>query len=194
MNALIDADGPDAIGLYYGNPSGFSSSNVLFMNGWLDAIGTQSRYAVGSVDQNAMHVVADGDVRIDADGAGVRRRQLRLLPAGRHQPRGQRMELAGDGARRMETSAGRDRSQAPRSSSSTRCEPRPRTRRIVHLAVRPGQDWALLLAMVKVILDEGLEHRRRTAAISPPGWTSCARSSPRPTSTTLLRGATSRAR
>jgi len=30
----------------------------------------------------------------------------------------------------------------------------------LHLPVRPGQDWALLLAMVKVILDEGLEHRR----------------------------------
>ena len=30
----------------------------------------------------------------------------------------------------------------------------------VHLAVRPGQDWALLLGMVKVILDEGLEHRQ----------------------------------
>lgn len=29
----------------------------------------------------------------------------------------------------------------------------------LHLAVRPGQDWALLLALVKVILDEGLEHR-----------------------------------
>jgi formate dehydrogenase len=28
----------------------------------------------------------------------------------------------------------------------------------LHLAVRPGQDWALLLAMVKVIHDEGLEH------------------------------------
>ena len=28
----------------------------------------------------------------------------------------------------------------------------------MHLAVRPAQDWALLLAMVKVILDEGLEH------------------------------------
>jgi len=28
----------------------------------------------------------------------------------------------------------------------------------LHLAVRPGQDWALLLSMVKVILDEGLEH------------------------------------
>ena len=47
MTALIDADGPDAIGLYYGNPAGFSSSNVLFMNAWLDAVGTQNRYAVG---------------------------------------------------------------------------------------------------------------------------------------------------
>ena len=37
MNAVIDADGPDAVGVYYGNPSGFSSSNIIFMNGWLDA-------------------------------------------------------------------------------------------------------------------------------------------------------------
>jgi len=59
MTALIDADGPDAIGLYYGNPTGYSSSNVLFMIAWLDAVGTQNRYAVGSVDQNAMHVVAE---------------------------------------------------------------------------------------------------------------------------------------
>ncbi len=29
----------------------------------------------------------------------------------------------------------------------------------VHLAVRPGQDWALLPAMVKVIPDGGLERR-----------------------------------
>jgi len=58
MNALIDADGPDAIGIYYGNPSGFSSSNIIFMNAWLDAVGTHNRYFVGSVDQNAMHVVA----------------------------------------------------------------------------------------------------------------------------------------
>ncbi len=59
MTAAVDADGPDAIGLYYGNPAGYSSSNVLFMIAWLDAVGTQNRYAVGSVDQNAMHVVAD---------------------------------------------------------------------------------------------------------------------------------------
>ena len=45
------------------------------------------------------------DVRLDADGAGVRHRQLRLLPARRHQSRCQRMELAGDRARRMEAGA-----------------------------------------------------------------------------------------
>ena len=36
----------------------------------------------------------------------------------------------------------------------------------VHLAVRPGQDWALLLAMVKVILDEGLEHQQDCAELA----------------------------
>ena len=36
----------------------------------------------------------------------------------------------------------------------------------MHLAVRPGQDWALLLAMVKVILDEGLEHRQDCAELA----------------------------
>jgi formate dehydrogenase len=40
MNALIDAGGPDTIGTYYGNPSGHSSSNVVFMNAWMDAVGT----------------------------------------------------------------------------------------------------------------------------------------------------------
>ncbi|PQP53307.1 molybdopterin-dependent oxidoreductase, partial [Mycolicibacterium austroafricanum] len=36
----------------------------------------------------------------------------------------------------------------------------------VHLPVRPGQDWALLLAMVKVILDAGLEHRGACAELA----------------------------
>ncbi|MGV0661111.1 formate dehydrogenase, partial [Mycolicibacterium pulveris] len=36
----------------------------------------------------------------------------------------------------------------------------------VHLAVRPGQDWALLLALVNVILDDGLEHRLDCAELA----------------------------
>ncbi|MGY4649302.1 hypothetical protein ACVWWN_003098 [Mycobacterium sp. URHB0021] len=101
MNVLIDAHGPDAIGAYYGNPSGFSSSNIIFMNGWLDAVGTRNRYFVGSVDQNAMHVVATAMYGSMLMAPGVRHRQLRLFPAGGDRPGGQRVELAGDGACRL---------------------------------------------------------------------------------------------
>jgi len=58
MTKIITTGGPDAIASYWGNPAGNGSSNVMFMNGFLDAIGTHNRYYVGSVDQNAMHVVA----------------------------------------------------------------------------------------------------------------------------------------
>ncbi|AEV74268.1 anaerobic dehydrogenase, typically selenocysteine-containing [Mycolicibacterium rhodesiae NBB3] len=157
MTELIDADGPDAIGLYYGNPTGYSSSNVLFMIAWLDAVGTQNRYAVGSVDQNAMHVVAEAmygsilmapvsDVDncdyfllIGANPAVSAWNWLETVPGGWQRT----LERQRHGAKivvvdplRTETADKADQ----------------------HLAVRPGQDWALLLAMVKVILDEGLEH------------------------------------
>ncbi len=157
MTALIDAGGPDAVGIYYGNPSGFSSSNILFMTGWLDAIGTHNRYFVGSVDQNAMHVVAtamygsllmapvsdidnsDYFLLVGTNPAVSAWNWLETVPAGwkralARQRRGA-VIIVVDPVR-TETAAKAD----------------------VHLAVRPGQDWALLLAMVKVILDEGLEH------------------------------------
>lgn len=158
MNAAIEAGGPDAVGVYYGNPAGFSSSNVIFMNGWLDAIGTQNRYAVGSVDQNAMHVVADamyGSILMapvsDVDNCDY------FLLVGTNPavsawnwletvPAGWRRALA-----RQQLGATIVVVDPLRTESAEKAD--------VHLAVRPGQDWALLLAMVKVILDEGLEHR-----------------------------------
>nr|WP_090341033.1 molybdopterin-dependent oxidoreductase [Mycolicibacterium malmesburyense]CRL70749.1 formate dehydrogenase [Mycolicibacterium malmesburyense] len=159
MNAAIEADGPDAVGVYYGNPAGFSSSNVIFMNAWLDAIGTQNRYAVGSVDQNAMHVVADamyGSILMapvsDIDNCDY------FLLVGTNPavsawnwletvPGGWRRALA-----RQQQGATIVVVDPLRTESAEKAD--------VHLAVRPGQDWALLLAMVKVILDEGLEHRQ----------------------------------
>jgi formate dehydrogenase len=159
MNALIEADSPDAIGVYYGNPSGFSSSNIIFMNAWLDAVGTHNRYFVGSVDQNAMHVVAsamygsmlmapvsdidncDYFLLVGTNPAVSAWNWLETVPGGWRRA----LERQKQGATivvvdplRTETAEKSD----------------------VHLAVRPGQDWALLLGMVKVILDEGLEHRK----------------------------------
>lgn len=157
MNALIEADGPDAIGTYYGNPSGHSSSNVMFMNAWMDAVGTNSRFAVGSVDQNALHVVAEamyGSALMvpvsDIDNCDY------FLLVGTNP--------AVSGWNWLETAPGGwRRAQARRQGGATLVVVDPvRTESAekadVHLAVRPGQDWALLLALVKVILDEGRQH------------------------------------
>ncbi|SEH70008.1 formate dehydrogenase [Mycolicibacterium rutilum] len=157
MTAAIEAGGPDAVGVYYGNPAGFSSSNIIFMNGWLDAVGTHSRYFVGSVDQNAMHVVAQamyGSILMapvsDVDNCDY------FLLVGTNPavsawnwletvPGGWRRALA-----RQKQGATIVVVDPLRTESAEKADE--------HLAVRPGQDWALLLAMVKVILDEGLEH------------------------------------
>lgn len=165
MNAAIQAGGPDAVGVYYGNPAGFSSSNVIFMNGWLDALGTQNRYAVGSVDQNAMHVVADamyGSILMvpvsDVDNCDY------FLLVGTNPavsawnwlesvPGGWRRAMA-----RQQQGATIVVVDPLRTESAEKAD--------LHLAVHPGQDWALLLAMVKVILDERLEHRQDCAELA----------------------------
>ena len=165
MNALIEADGPDAVGVYYGNPTGFSSSNIVFMNGWLDAIGTHSRYFVGSVDQNAMHVVAeamygsllmapvsdidncDYFLLVGTNPAVSAWNWLETVPGGWRRA----LDRQKQGAKIVVV-------DPLRTESAEKAD--------VHCAVRPGQDWALLLAMVKVILDEGLEHRRDCAELA----------------------------
>ncbi len=165
MNALIDADGPDAIGVYYGNPSGFSSSNIIFMNAWLDAVGTHNRYFVGSVDQNAMHVVAsamygsmlmapvsdidncDYFLLVGTNPAVSAWNWLETVPGG------WRRALA-----RQKLGAKIVVVDPLRTETAEKAD--------VHLTVRPGQDWALLLGMVKVILDEGLEHRQDCAELA----------------------------
>ncbi|CAJ1506120.1 molybdopterin-dependent oxidoreductase [[Mycobacterium] kokjensenii] len=165
MNALIAEGGPDAIGSYYGNPSGHSSSNVMFMNAWMDAIGTNSRFAVGSVDQNALHVVAEAmygsSLMVpvsDVDNCDY------FLLVGTNPavsgwvwlesvPGGWRRALA-----RQAGGATIVVVDPMRTESAEKAD--------VHLAVRPGQDWALLLAMVKVILDEGLQHRQDCAELA----------------------------
>lgn len=165
MNALIDADGPDAVGAYYGNPAGYSASNLVFMNGWLDAVGTHNRYAVGSVDQNVVHVVAEAmygsslmvpvsDVDncdffflVGANPAVSAWNWLESVPGGWRRA----LERQRRGARIVVV-------DPVRTESADKAN--------VHVAVRPGQDWALLLAMMKVILDAGLEHHGDCAGLT----------------------------
>lgn len=158
MNRIIEADGPDAVAAYYGNPAGYSSSNLVFMNAWLDAVGTHNRYAVGSVDQNALHVVAEAmygsplmvpvsDVDncdyfliVGANPAVSAWNWVESVPGGWRRALARQKQ----GARIVVV-------DPIRTESAQAAD--------LHLAVRPGADWALLLAMVKVILDEGREHQ-----------------------------------
>ena len=157
MNALIDADGPDTVGAYYGNPSGHSSSNVMFMNDWMDAIGTRSRFAVGSVDQNALHVVAEAmfGSSLMVPVSDVDNCDYFLLVG---------TNPAVSAWNWLETVPGGWRRALDRQAAGATIvvvDPlctESAEKADVHLAVRPGRDWALLLAMVKVILDEHLEH------------------------------------
>ncbi len=162
LNTIIDAGGPDAVAAYYGNPAGYSSSNLMLMNGWLDAVGTHNRYAVGSVDQNALHVVAEmmyGSALMvpvsDVDNCDY----FLIVGANPAVSAWNWLESVPGGWRRM---LARQQQGATvvvvdplRTETAERAD--------VHLAVRPGQDWALLLAMVKTILEEGLQHRRDCA-------------------------------
>lgn len=157
MTALIDADGPDAVAAYYGNPAGFSLPNLIFMNAWLDAVGTHNRYAVSSVDQNALHVVAEamyGSAFMvpvsDIDNSDY----FMLIGANPAVSAWNWLESVPGGWQRA---LARQRLGAKivvvdplRTQSADKAD--------LHIAVRPGQDWALLLAMVKVILEERLEH------------------------------------
>ncbi len=158
MTALIDADGPDAIGAVLRQSDGLLVVECVVHDGLARRCRHPEplRGRLGGPERDARR--RGRDVRIDSDGAGVRHRQLRLLFVDRYESGCQRVELAGNGAGRLEAGTGAADVRAPRSSSWTRCGRRPPSEADLHLAVRPGQDWALLLGMVKVILDDGLEH------------------------------------
>lgn len=157
MTAIIDADGPDAIASYTGNPAGYSSSSILFMTGWLDAIGSRNRYHVGSVDQNALHVVAESmyGSQLFVPVSDIDNCDYFLIVGANPAVSAWNWveSVPGGWKRTLE----RQRSGATiavvdpiRSETAERAD--------VHLAVRPGQDWALLLGMLAVILNERHEH------------------------------------
>lgn len=156
LNAIIDRDGPDAVGSYHGNPMGFSFSTTTFWTGLLDAIGTGNRFWVGSVDQNNAHVVAhelygselvalvpdvdeaDCFLLVGMDPAHSKFNWLENTPGGWNRVKAR----VRDGADLIVVD--------PRRSDSAE---HART----HVAPIPGTDWAFLLGLVKVIFDNGWE-------------------------------------
>lgn len=164
LNAVIERHGPDAVGSYHGNPMGFSFATTTFWTGLLDAIGTGNRFWVGSVDQNNCHVVAeelygselvalvpdiddcDCFLLVGMDPAHSRFNWLENNPGGWNRVQAR----VRDGADLIVVD--------PRRSDTAA---KART----HLAVVPGQDWALLLGLVKVVLERGWDRPSTAVAL-----------------------------
>jgi formate dehydrogenase len=165
MNRIIAQHGPDAVGTYWGNPGGFSSSNIMFFTGWMDAIKTHSRYFVGSVDQNNFHVVSEAlfgspllTLVPDVDDCKCFL-MVGMNPAVsamnwiENVPNGWRRVLAAQkaGADLIVV----DPLRTPTAEKAN-----------THIAIRPGGDWALLLGLLKVIFENGWEHRGDSAEVT----------------------------
>ncbi|MFK7842511.1 MAG: molybdopterin-dependent oxidoreductase [Sphingorhabdus sp.] len=155
LKRLIAQYGPDTLGLYSGNPGALSFSSYGFSDALLDALGSRSKFMIGSIDHNALMVTAremHGSEAVillpDVDACDY----FLLIGAN---PAVSKMSWLGkvsDGWTRL-------RKRLQGGARLTVVDPR-RTETAAHatdhLAPRPGTDWALLLAMIAVIVEEDL--------------------------------------
>jgi formate dehydrogenase len=157
LNKIRKDCGPNAIATYTGNPGATNSTGVMFMGGFTAALGTQNNYKVGSIDQNNYHLVANrmygsdfACLNIDIDHTNCflfigMNPAVSTLGWMYFSPLGWKRVL--DAQKR-----GADLIMVdPRRTQSTR-------KANTHIAIQPGQDWALLLGIIKVIFEAGWQN------------------------------------
>lgn len=160
LRAVRDEHGLGAIGAYLGNPSAFSYSHLIWFKGFMDALGTRHFYSAASQDtssrsaasrmlfgspltfgvpdlQHTDFLVVLGANPVVSHGSFVSGSLLRE-------------DLLGITAR-----GGRVVVVDPRRTETARL--------FEHVPVTPGADAWLLLAMLQVIFEEGLEDRAALA-------------------------------
>jgi anaerobic selenocysteine-containing dehydrogenase len=156
LRAILRRDGGEAIGWYLGNPSAFSYSHALWSKGFMDAVGSHHYYGAGSQDVNnrfvASKLLYGSPVVVPIPD--LERTDLLLIvganPLVSHgsvltSPR-IKESLHGIVSR-----GGRVVVVDPRRSETARA--------FEHLPIRPDGDALLLLSLLSVIFEEGLEDR-----------------------------------
>ena len=154
LKKIIKENGPEAVASYTGNPNGHNFGSALFQSLFLDAIGTRNRYWVGSIDQNALHVVSQAlygtpwvSLQTDIDYCDY------FLLIGTN-PAISTMCWIGyspDGWKRL-------LARQAEGAKITVVDPRlteTANKADSHVAPLPESDWALLLAMIKIIFEHG---------------------------------------
>ena len=162
LNAMIGKHGADAIGTYIGNPGGINVAGAMGQSGFVKAIGTTSAFNVSSIDQNSWHVVTQkmygSDLAClipDIDHAKC----LLLLGTNPADSGMNWMSIVAQGWERVlatKDNGGDLIIVDPRQTPSTK-------KATTHVVIKPGEDWAFLLGIIKVIFEQGWEHKEDCA-------------------------------
>ncbi|WP_164089226.1 molybdopterin-dependent oxidoreductase [Sphingorhabdus sp. YGSMI21] len=162
---IIERDGPDAIGAYVGNPNAFNFANSIFHGAFMDALGSHNRYWVGSIDQNAYHYVGEQMYGSSYTTLIPDVDQCRYLLLIGSNPAVSAMGWVGsvpNGWKRVLAAVENGAKLVvvdPRRTETAKRATR-------HLAPLPESDWAFLLAVIHLILANGLENRAACDAAS----------------------------
>ncbi len=165
LNDIRKKHGANAIATYIGNPGQSSTQGAAFQAGFTAALGSTSNYTVGSVDQNSFNLVAEqiygsemALLNPDVDHAKCML-LIGMNPAVSYVgwmyqvPEGWNRILAAQ-------EKGADLIMVdPRETPSTR-------KAKTHVKIRPGEDWAFLLGLIKVIFERGWENKQDCADAS----------------------------
>ena len=158
MNQIRREHGRHAIATYLGNPGAHNQPGTLAQQGFMKGLRSANAYYVGSVDTNNYQLVmremygSDMAVLIpDVDHAKC------FLFIGMNPAISNMvwLDIVPDGWNRVlaAQAKGADLIMVdPRQTPSTR-------KANTHVVIRPGQDWALLLGIIKLVFENGWEHK-----------------------------------
>jgi len=150
--------GSDAIGFYWGNPTGNNHGALLMLSSFTKAIGTRNRFSAGSQDANPRLVTSYElyGSSISIPIPDIDRTDYFLCLGGNPMISNGSVMTAPDMRRRL-------RAVRERGGKVVVVDPR-RTETAKeadeHVAIRPGGDAAFLLAMARVLVERGRVDRR----------------------------------
>jgi len=158
IREIRERHGRDAIGFYWGNPTGNNHGALLMLSSFTKAIGTRNRFSAGSQDANP-RIVTSYELygsSISIPIPDIDRTDYFLCLGGNPMISNGSVMTAPDMRRRL-------RAVRERGGKVVVVDPR-RTETAKeadeHVAIRPGGDGAFLLAMAQVLVERGRLDRR----------------------------------
>jgi len=153
LERIIAESGPAALAWYMGNPGAFSYSHVLWVKGFLDAVGTPHYYTAGSQDVNnrfAASALLYGSPLVVPIPDLARTKFLLMVGANPIVSHGSVLTAPRirEQLNAVVERGGRIVVVDPRRTETARA--------FEHLPIRPDADAWLLLSMLNVIFEEGL--------------------------------------